>query len=690
VPRENPDQYLSEMSGCISASRQYLDYPFDTFKKMIEGFGRIFPDNQEFDNLVDTLASISGQRYSELSAGETFFRRGVQKLLANSYKNSIIYFGKSVTKFAKEESQDIMYLALMGLSQAYSSLGLIWASNNCLVSALLISFKEWHEKGLITEKIYDCARQLTLNELLLGRVPSFLSWHELFYVTYKQLNLIHDDEKSLRIDCLIDGLFSVRILNTNNEENRFFSFLPDILARQNLWLSQNSCLYKLGHIDSILDDFKKLMLNDEPDIDKCFKMMADQPFKRQMLHETDFVSDSKIIISSTILGCEFNIYFNQDKELLLDAETLLAFFESFLSTSLENIYPHCNVISLVITRNIEIECINFRTRESSNDYIVEIGKSGFSMDSNNETWKRICSLVIDILVKNFFIVGDSLETYLGNLFENELLNERLSFILQHKKFLYGVLGASPKILADNWLDNTNIIKYPMKRKTSIIFEANENRDDYFENYDKISFSDLGHNKRSTYSVFDVPLWEEAEWSGFGFYVDSESMKIMLSYENRVAGEKIFSNWVKTIGKEDVNELIRITIIKGIDRNHPFWYRVHICSNIDEIKPRSSKVIISLSKCLTMTPSSSENLDRLISEFNICREYELCPSKINIDGGIEPFFDKAILKRSLFIKNAWEIGEDDFDRVAIQKDDLPIIPSNIKIAPVLKLINENIK
>lgn len=345
--KKNSDIYLLELSKYISQSKGYLDYPFDSFKEIIQVLGKIFPDNIEFDNLINVVASISEQRSSELAAGEIYLKRGGQKLFANYYKESVVYFGKAVLKLAKEETRDGMYLSLIGLAQAYSSLGLIWASNNCLISANSISVKSWYESGVINKRIYDCTKQLILNELLIGRIPSFLAWHELFLIISRLLD-IKDDSANFPVIDLIDACFSVRIINIDSKKDNLLTYLPDLLEQQSLWLSKCSCLYRLGYTDLIIEDYRETHLKDEQTLDSYFEKVANQPFRSQMLYETDFFSDDKLKLSSTILGCKFNIFFKQDQELLLTAEVLLAFFESFLATSLTDVYPNTESVNIEI------------------------------------------------------------------------------------------------------------------------------------------------------------------------------------------------------------------------------------------------------------------------------------------------------------------------------------------------------
>jgi hypothetical protein len=660
--KKNPDQHLMELTNHLLKSKDYLEYPFDSFRNIIEEIGDIFPNNNEFDNLIDTIARISEQRASELSAGKIFLKRGGQKLFAKYYKESVIYFGKAVMKLAKEESQDGMYLSLIGLSQAYSSIGLYWASNNCLISASHISFKSWYETGVMNKRNYDCAKQLATNELFIGRIPSFLTWYELFQVISRQLN-INDDLNDIPPFELMDACFSVRIINTDSKKDNLLSHLPDILNHQSLWLSQNSCLYKLGYTNLILADYKGIGINDEEGLDSYFEKVANLPFRNQMIYETNFLSGSELSLSSIILGCKFNLHFKEDKELLLTAETFLAFFESFLATSLTNVYPNTESINIDIIKNTEVKYIKFIDKESSHEYSVEINQFNFSNETRDGLWTAMIKFISHLLSKNFLIKKP--KEFLENLFEKEELSERLSLIFEHRKFVVNILGDKPKLLFNDWIE-----------------------DKLSNNDEKLNPNRVGHDKRQVLSIIDKNLWDKAKWKGFGFFKDLSGMGIFIVYENEEAGKKIFDDWINRVGKEDKDELIKITIVKGVDKKNPFWYRVHISKNIDKKTFQPGNLLISASKILEVGASSSKNLDNLINNFDILKQYRLCPAKIIDNGKIKPYSDWEILKRTLFVKNAWEIGEHDLDRVVIKKNDSPIIPDDIEDVPVLKLLKKN--
>ena len=101
---------------------------------------------------------------------------------------------------------------------------------------------------------------------------------------------------------------------------------------------------------------------------------------------------------------------------------------------------------------------------------------------------------------------------------------------------------------------------------------------------------------------------------------------------------------------------------------------------------SEQLILTPCRFHLMTPKDSKNLDSLIEGLHHFKKYEFFPATLNNNGTVEPFFEKGILKASLNIKEAWEIGKHDLECAVIQYDDSPIIPIEHKNdAPVLSLL-----
>jgi hypothetical protein len=122
--------------------------------------------------------------------------------------------------------------------------------------------------------------------------------------------------------------------------------------------------------------------------------------------------------------------------------------------------------------------------------------------------------------------------------------------------------------------------------------------------------------------------------------------------------------------------------------NPFAYAVVIGSNVRI--PRSGprpKQYAMLSRINRMSATDSVKLDTFRARFERIGTYSLLPAYVPENGSRpQMFWPLGISKRSLVIRPAWEIGENDPDGVAIHPDDKPIIPSGATDAHVIRLLD----
>ena len=686
---QNLEPHLNKLCNIIKSSNDFIGYPFESFKQIIEEMGDILTNEKSFDKLIDEIAIQSEKRNSEKSSGKIYLRRGIQKLEAKLYKESVIYFGKTVMKLSKEESQYEMFLSLVGLGFAYTELGLIWASNNCFISAAFISFKPWFENGKITNQAIHCTKQLAINEQLIGRIPSFLSWNELYVILSRQKNKT-EPEQEIPDNLLFDGCLTTRLLNTDFAELTCQTFLPDLLEKFDLIISRDCMLYMLGYIDLLLEESSKdMLLSDEKSLDDFFQVAAaNQPFRKQMLYKTNLVSEKQVCLTSRILGCEFILKFESDNEMMLAAETLLAFFEGFLATSLEGVYPKKETITINIIENPKNNSIVFNYNEESDSYNFIIMNFNVSNKNIEYIQKSMIDFTIHLLEHNFFIKEPG--KYIKKLFEKEEINERLSLIFYHRNFSLNILGNQPKFFLKDWLDKKTMHEYPLKRKSPVSFHIEDEKKNTVRE-DDMKLGSVMHDKRRVLSLIDDELWNNAGWIGFGVMSHPiHGLGIMLGFKNGDIGQKIFNKWIERVGINDKEELIRISIVRGINKDNPNYYRVLVTANIDKNLNNKEELTLVTARIHKMEPNDSKSLEYLINEFNARKEYKLYPAgKIFGKNGFEPYFSKGILKRELNVLNAWEIGENNIERVVVKENDKPVIPKNIIDAPVLKLLKKKI-
>ncbi|HXS59326.1 MAG TPA: hypothetical protein VN703_00755, partial [Candidatus Sulfopaludibacter sp.] len=498
---EELSKHLKEFNACLQESIIFLEYPFETFKMVIEIFGELLPNNKDYDIIIDTIAEISEGRASELAAGQIYFKRGFQKLLKHYNKESLIYFGKSIKKLAKEESQDDLYFALIGLSQAYRNMGLLWAANNCLLAASSMAIKEWYNEGKLTKRLYRCVEEALKNELFLGRLPNLLNWHQIFKVIQMQFDVEQIEDGDLATMELVDACLSVRLLNSKYNIWKTFSYLPDILERERLWLSQDAVLYLLGYVELINHNH----FGEPKTIEDHFNIIANQPFRNQIVHETNLLDTERIEYRSTILGTEFCVKFENNKDLVITAEIILAYLESFLAPAFMEIYPTAEVL----TFNVTLENIGSPTiteNDSKQFYEIKINSDLFAEKNYNQLQHLLQELSAKILSANFIFKDP--KQYFEKIFKQDEVHERVSIVINHATFLKNIFGENPKLFLKDWKNESSAKDYTFKRLTNPLL-INKPSENNLAIDVKEEVKEIKHNQTKVSSIIDAHLWNQA-------------------------------------------------------------------------------------------------------------------------------------------------------------------------------------
>jgi hypothetical protein len=672
------------LQNYFQISQHHLDIPFEQLKGTIDIYSELLPNDKEFDKLIDVLADLESTRVSELASAKIYLNRGSTKLKNDLNKESLVFFGKAVRKLAKEETQDEFYFCLMLLSEAYSNLGLHWASNNCVISAINLYINEFFTTGTINRRLYNSVEQILKNEVILGRIPILLAWYELFNVIkYYFESEINIENEEMSIENLIDACLSTRLLNTDFESFKELSDLSDILSENELWLSSDSVLYLLGHENLIEINEPKSPLYTKENLKEFFNKLANQPFLKQMAFETNFLNKTEISSYTRILGIKFIIHSKDDIQLLILGETIFAYLESFLATAFEDAFP----LSEKITLNIKYQKSDkfFKIKSESKNLFDLFIKKNYEYTS--EDISELMDELIPLIIGSNYMFKDYIE-FFENLYKNDEVHERLTLIVEHKNFLTNTLTTEPKFFLKNWVKEKNK-NFPLKRISNPIELPISNLEKDENNKEKPDFNSVTHKNMRAETIIDTYLWDKAKWRAFGFVAmpQPNQFGIMLTFENEEAGKKIFENWIKEFGKIDKEETISISIIKGIRKDKPYWYKVLVSKNIKKKQIKNGGFVSLSSRFHRMEPKNSANLDNLINGYKYFNKYLLIPAHFDKDFNVKPFPELGILKTKLKFINAWEIGVHDPERAVITEDDKPIIPENIENAPILELLKE---
>lgn len=317
------------------------------------------------------------------------------------------------------------------------------------------------------------------------------------------------------------------------------------------------------------------------------------------------------------------------------------------------------------------------------------------LSAQAELRQTISAAAIDLLAN--IVMFPNMEDDLKNLFEGERVMDRASAFTSSMDTTRNVHGKTPKLRLSSWL-SSSLKSYPLTRPEPWLPIASEKVTTKAEPASPLQPGEgdpppglfdadkIAHHEIGVVSPIRVRLWERADWKGAMYMTDPYFRMppaMGLIFENEGAGRQIFEAWLSEIGRVDEMRLLRVTVVRGINRNKPLSYRVVMGGNV----PSSfgeTKILAMLSQMMTMEPTRPGNLETFLQAFSIHKRFDLMPAYIK-NGVPEPDEAHAIELHELQVRDAWEIGQNDMDCAGVLPDDNVVIPANIKEPPVLKLL-----
>lgn len=182
---------------------------------------------------------------------------------------------------------------------------------------------------------------------------------------------------------------------------------------------------------------------------------------------------------------------------------------------------------------------------------------------------------------------------------------------------------------------------------------------------------MKYTDRRVVSPIDIPLWDRANWLCV-CYRDSPPV-LGIIFEDSHAGQAIFRSWIKKGGDEDKNNSLRVTIVTGLSKKNPGEYAIDLGPNVPEINGQEKKWFTSVSRTCRMTLTDQTPLENFLTAYKKAGVFFLAPAQMNAN---EPklFPELAIAKTQLVVRQAWKIGENDFDAHILKDGDEPVDPS----------------
>ncbi|MDP3066534.1 MAG: hypothetical protein Q8N08_07335 [Methanobacteriaceae archaeon] len=685
---------FDNLTDVVDRSKGLLGFPLETLYKLIGEFDDFYNGNEKFENLQDKLVEVISERKSSTEAAHVLLDRTIQHIKGKRFYKAIGCLGKSLVPLYKEEERDMLIIALAQLSFAYEAVGLLWAARSAMLHAASYATMDFHSRSEINKLQLLSYDRLRLLELRLGRIGYSLEWHRLNHLMNAQFFKSKEEaDKLLNDDIHYGGLLGLLLIKTLDSELLSLELLPDTLLTMDLDFAAYALIYRLGAKDMLLKIMPENMKN--TDLEGFFDSYLIQPVQKDLPQKPFFYYGKEVILQSVILGTTFNIKTKNCSPNIEIAEYILASLEGFLATTVElDSIGSKNIVNINITKNISQGIRVSHTIEKNCPITFNIICGDFNSHSLKRTEQESVHSDIYKVVVN--IIGHSIwfrdmNADLEKLFHDEDIGVR-AFTFSSPLVVQGnVLGYEPKRNIKDWLiEKSTRYKYNEVESGKLKLHLLKNIKEDDDKKDKTS---LRHDQIKNISIIEDHIWDDAGWEGIAYLVHPEQPPVVaLMFTNEDKAKAIFSNWMSLFGKEDKDDVMRVSVIRGFSKVNPLWYKFIVSRNLSNPEEFKGKHILNVGRTHTMTPQSLNNLNGFIESFNRWNFYLLAPSFIKDKKTFPPkiFFDYGIIKNSFINKHAWEICPMDPEIIGLKPEDNdPVIPAGVTNPPILETI-EGIK
>jgi len=677
---EQVNNTFRSLGTIADSAHKLIGYPMARLVNLLEELDVAFGDLKAYEDLMDKLIDDAGERENSRIKADKYLRRGALSSDKHDYYRAIKCFGLSLYGLYSSESKAEVFAALYMLSHAYDKQGLLWAARGAALMAAYVVTSDALKEQRSSSKQAAIYQRLMWIEGQLGRVSQSLTWYHLSQLVSQAVDeKLWTENQKMNYEVLIGQLF----LNANFSDVEKIAWLPDKLNQLDLGLSADALLVCLGHED-------KAGPEGEP-IDFHLMNMWRSIDMGAPVAPLDLYLDRWTTISSCILGCKVSVSFPVKSPCIELAQQLLAVLESFCAPMMAD---HATATVPAVDIDILLE-----------------DEDGFILQHSFDTAAQVTSA--EILCSQFSI--------------SSLTDEQQDTIRQfYSEFcLHFVSIICPQI---SWSKIEEMLREDKALERSVIFNCNIGLDSYFMGRNAIpgieshqdaslefykptrrvtwhehhniepmdwpsksdepeerpkhpfQFSTMKHRELKVVSIIQESLWSQAGWRGLGFQTcEGEIPVLIFGFENAAIGHKIFENIAKAIGDKDSNNTLRIALIRGIDSQNLAHYRVAVTSDLDRSEDGSSRVQAGLSRLHTMTPSSSENIDRFLKDYEVRKKCHV--ATVNAKGKLV----SHLITSGVVVMYAWEIDENDQEISAIKPDDDIFVPADVENPPISRAL-----
>lgn len=643
LQREN----VSKLRALIKEASSHIEISIKSQYKSLEILSGLYKGCDSLDDLVDELASMVSKADGEIAQADERLKRAHVSIEKGRISQAIAHLGFCLRAYDREECQDklIQSSGLMGI--ALWELKLPYSAQAYLSKAACFMHQQFRRSGDIPHQLHTVLRELCEIELFLGRLVMYMNWHRLACMVFNDAQFRPEDEFNNKRIYTEDAAWLCRF-SVANLKDPILGKLPDVLDRDGLCMSADYLRYVLGYTDGLSEVEKDLFEGAD------FK---GQPVFEQFLDDLNVSQKGSAYARTTVNNLTVRVDYENSIENQNVAEILLASVEALFATT-----ERGEIAALNPEVRIRIErsegAVALEPVEDGASYVLRLN---FKKSSNADLWTCLVNLIAHLFVRNILTKGTP-KDYIDLAQNKERAMDRVSVVQQLWMAKELILGRNYPFVIESWIqDSDRVYACRVERENTTSVKC---------------WNRAQHNMTTFVTTQNRSLWVEAGWRGTLFSFDPRIPPFIgLVFEDMTAGAKIIEEWRRKKAKGE--PAVRIVILRGINRNHPAWYRVAVLPDVDLKRGGGQDASLVMIMCQrnTMMPSSSENLDSFEEEYNLRGGCWVAAVDSKTTSVIDP---KTVFANSMPISNlrivyVHELKENDEALMALMKDDDPIVP-----------------
>jgi hypothetical protein len=671
---ETTNQTFVDMATVIDQAAGLAGFAFEDFAAILAELGSLIPASNAFDELHATVIAEVQRRTGAIAAGEMHTDRAVQLYRTDRFAEAIIAAGKALPLLYSRESRSSLLRALDLIAESYSAMALPWAARGSWLLAASLAGSDSESFATEFPRLVTILERLRSIELRLGRLPQSLAVHRVYRAVESAIASDTEDmsDALAEADVAYEAVLGSGLLGLDKDALGHLARLPDLLGSIGLPVARSSLLFALGHEPEVPTE-----VGLKPGEETVFFDRLRHASGGAQLDPTQLAARGPFTLRSRVLGVLVRTQYDEGSPGCEIAESILAALESMLATALAlGVVGKIPEVLITIRRG-HFTPFPFRTvdqeRQSAS---VEIAYAPFdvgnlTMQQQADVREALQHVLARVVAEGFQF--DRLEEVLPRLFGEEgalarssnftgsfvtganlmgrVIETGMSALLSGTEREFGVTDQAPV-----WPEVDD----------EVPTQSPEHSQPERPNW-PVEVSRVRHDEMLVESIIDVPLWNEANWKGIGYYArESGPPGMTLLFTEANAAARIWEQWQRDFGSGDASGRVRVAIVTGVTESDPFTYRILIGPQFGNLKAKKTKLVFSTVRRHEMNPESDANLRAFMEAYEATGACNLGIGTIPVDATDirqARVFGEVQLKDISIVK-ASDVKPDDFEYIAL--------------------------